>query len=66
VLNQIELESKIAFQEMALEKLQKTVDEQQALLEKVNKSLALLKERFEAASRGDGAVGAANQKPPHY
>ena len=63
--NQIELESKIAFQEMAVEKLQQTVFDLQAMVEKLEKSQNILRDRLESFANGENAAP-INQKPPHY
>lgn len=63
--NQIELESKIAFQEMAVEKLQQTVFDLQSMVEKLEKTQNILKERLDSLANGENAAP-INQKPPHY
>lgn len=61
-----ELEIKIAHQELALEKLEQAVFAQDALLQKIEQTLKITRERMEAVARGDGAIGPAGEKPPHY
>ena len=61
----IDLEMKFAHQERALEELQKTVYEQHAIIESLEKKLKLLKEKFEGTLAG-GGESPANEKPPHY
>jgi SlyX protein len=58
----IELETKIAHQEIAIEELQKNLNEQSMLIDKLEKGFKLIKERMEAV----GPVLPPNEKPPHY
>jgi SlyX protein len=58
----IELETKIAHQELAIENLQNGFHEQSMLIDKLQKALKLLKESFESA----GEPAPRNEKPPHY
>jgi SlyX protein len=62
----IDLETKFAHQELAIEKLQEIIYAQEATIQRLEQSLKILKERVEGLARGDGAVGAAGEKPPHY
>ena len=61
----IDLEIKYAHQELALERLQKTVYEQHALIDSIERKLKLFKEKFESIQAGDGAAP-VDEKPPHY
>jgi SlyX protein len=62
----IDLEIKISHQEMAIEKLQEMVYAQDAAIQNLEKILKMTRERIEAVARGEGQVGPANEKPPHY
>ena len=61
-----ELEIKCSHLELELEKLQRTVFEQDSLVQKLEQSIKLMRDRLDAASRGDNAIGGAGEKPPHY
>jgi SlyX protein len=61
----IDLEIKFAHQEMALEELQKAVYDQNAVIDRLEKTVKLLKGKLNAIERGDGAPP-VNEKPPHY
>lgn len=62
----IDLEIKISHQEMAIEKLQELVYAQDAAIQNLEKILKVTRDRLEAVARGEGQVGPANEKPPHY
>lgn len=62
----IELEMKISHHEMAIEELQKVTHDQYLMIEKLEKNLKLLAERFKAVSADENPIGPANEKPPHY
>lgn len=62
----IELEIKISHQEMAIEKLQDLVYAQDAAIQSLQKIVTITRERLEAVARGQGVVGPADEKPPHY
>ncbi len=62
----IVLETKISYQEVAIEELQNTVHEQYLRIQKLEKSIKILTERFKAASQDDNPIGPAGEKPPHY
>ena len=62
----IELEIKISHQELAIEKLQEAQGEHEVTVQRLEQALKLLRERLEAALRGDGTPGPADEKPPHY
>ncbi len=62
----IELESKIAHQEMAIEKLLSSVHALDTEFQKLELSLKIFKDRVKSESVGEGEIGPANEKPPHY
>ena len=62
----VELEIKISHQELAIEKLQEQVYVQDATIQSLELSLKVLKARVEALAQGEGTIGPADQKPPHY
>lgn len=62
----IDLETKFAFQEHTIEELQKTVHEQYLAIQKLEKAIKILNDKFEAYSTNENEIGPANQKPPHY
>lgn len=62
----IELETKIVHLEMAVEELQKVSHEQYLTIEKLEKSMKHLIERFKAVSENENPIGPASEKPPHY
>lgn len=62
----IELETKFSHQESAIEELQKALYEQYTKIEKLEKNLKTLTERFDGTGAGKPEVGPANEKPPHY
>ncbi len=59
----IDLETKISFQEVLIDELQKTVNDQYLSLEKIEKSMKLLTDKITA---GDESTLHKNEKPPHY
>jgi SlyX protein len=61
----IDLETKFAHQEMTLEELQKVVLDQNVVIDRLEKTLKILKDRLDALVRGDGSPP-VNEKPPHY
>jgi SlyX protein len=58
----IDLETKISFQEVLIEDLQKVVNDQYLSLEKIEKKMKLLSEKLKA----NDANSPKNEKPPHY
>lgn len=62
----IDLETKIAHQELLLEELSQVLYEQQKTIDKLEARLTLLSKRMDEAVEGGPEVGPANQKPPHY
>ncbi len=63
----IDLETKISYQEVSIEELQRANFEQHLALEKLEKKLKALTDRFEAAM-GPAQLGlpTGTEKPPHY
>jgi SlyX protein len=62
----IELETKFSHQESSIEELQKTVFEQYLMIEKLDKNLKLLMDRFKSLSTDQNPIGPGTEKPPHY
>jgi SlyX protein len=62
----IDLETKYAHQEVALEALQQTVLEQQKIIDRLTAKLERLTRRLDALGDGGLDIGPANEKPPHY
>lgn len=62
----ITLEMKISHQEIAIEELQQTVYEQHLTIEKLEKALKRLTDRFESVLGDTNPIGPGNEKPPHY
>ncbi|MES3039514.1 MAG: SlyX family protein [Bdellovibrionota bacterium] len=62
----VQLESKFAFQDIAIEELQKTVHDQYLMIEKLEKTVQSLADRFKTFAAGDNEIGPAGEKPPHY
>lgn len=62
----IELETKAAHQEVAIEELLQAVHAQYLLIDKLEKNLKLLTERFDGVNSGGQEIGPGDEKPPHY
>lgn len=60
-----DLETKFSHQEKALDELQNALYDQALTIEKLEKALKLLKERFDGETSGANQI-AGNEKPPHY
>jgi SlyX protein len=60
----INLETKFSYQEFLIEELRQTVREQYIKIEKLEKNLKLLMERFDGVE--SGLTPAGHEKPPHY
>lgn len=60
-----DLESRIAFQEDALDKLSDVVAHQELELEKLTRMIRLLNEKIQQVSLGESNSG-ADVPPPHY
>jgi SlyX protein len=58
------LETRLAFQDDAIETLNKTITEQWAKIDALTRQLVDLNERLQEAETQ--AQGAANERPPHY
>jgi len=58
------LEARLAFQDDAIETLNKTVTEQWAKIDALTRQLVHLNERLREAETQ--APGVANERPPHY
>lgn len=59
-----ELEAKLAFQDDAIEKLNETIVNQWALIDRHTRQIEMLNERLADA---EGKVASsANERPPHY
>lgn len=61
----IEMQTKLAHQELAIEELQKALYEQHVTIDRLEKNLKSLTERLEGLT-GASTIGPGNQKPPHY
>ena len=64
----IEIETKLAFQEDAVQALNSVVCQQQKQIEQLQATVKLLIERYRqlSAEAGGGARPAAHEIPPHY
>jgi SlyX protein len=62
----IELETKIAYQEDTIQRLNDIVAEQQRKLDLVQGSLKTLMGRFKDVSEGLSNINSMHEKPPHY
>jgi SlyX protein len=58
------LETRLTFQDDAIETLNKTITEQWAKIDALTRQLVHLNERLQEAETQ--APGAANERPPHY
>jgi SlyX protein len=61
-----ELEIRFSHQEIAIEKLQERVYEQDTAIQNLELVIKAMKARLEAIARGEDLVGPADEKPPHY
>lgn len=59
----IDLETKLSFQEVLIDDLRKTVDEQYKTIEDIEKKIRRLTDKMVAA---DQSTKLAHEKPPHY
>ncbi len=59
----VDLETKISFQEILIEDLQKIVNDQYLTLEKMEKNVKML---IDKVTVGDSSQNPKNEKPPHY
>lgn len=62
----IDLETKIAHQELLIEELNQVVYEQQKVVDKLEKTLSSLVKRFQDALIEGNEIRGPNEKPPHY
>jgi SlyX protein len=62
----IDLESKIAQQDLLIEELHQVMYRQQRQLDQLEITLAGMAKRFREVTHGDHEVGPANERPPHY
>jgi SlyX protein len=62
----IDIETKIAHQELQLEELSQVLYQQQKTIDQLEKRLVQMSKKFEEALEGTDDIGPANQKPPHY
>jgi len=62
----IELETKLAHQEHAVEILQQTLYEQQKDIARLETALTRLSRLFEASGVGNPDLGPHDERPPHY
>lgn len=61
----IDLETKFAHQEDAIEKLQLEIFEQTKIIEELNKKLKLINDRLDSLA-GGALTGPIDKRPPHY
>lgn len=62
-----DLQTRMAFQEQALDELNAVITRQQRHLERVEQEIALLRERLlELEEMRGESSGAADERPPHY
>lgn len=59
----IELETKISYQEILIEELQKLVHNHYLSIEQLEKNIKLLTDKVDARDNG---ANLAHEKPPHY
>lgn len=62
----IDLESKIAHQDLLMEELHQVIYEQQKTIDKLEEKFTLLISRLKDTATGEVEIGTANEKPPHY
>lgn len=62
----IDVETKIAHQEVQIEDLNQTIIRQQATIDLLETKITKLIERFKEVVGGTHEIGPANEKPPHY
>ncbi|HVK62535.1 MAG TPA: SlyX family protein [Bdellovibrionales bacterium] len=60
----VDLETKFAHQDLAIEELQKIVTEQATEIDKLTKLIKKLSDKVDSYSGGE--IGPGDQKPPHY
>lgn len=62
----IELETRVAYQDDALLKMQALVRAQQQQMYQLEKQFEALRERFQQLQRTNSSEAIPNEKPPHY
>ncbi len=62
----IDLESKLAHQEILLEELHQVIYRQQQSIDGLETKLTILIQRLRDSSSGSADIGPGNEKPPHY
>ena len=62
----IALEIKFLHQEALLEELNQVMYKQQCQIDALEKKLSVTMKRVDGALGGDGEIGPAGEKPPHY
>ena len=62
----VEIETKLAHQELSLEELNAVVTEQNSRLASLEDLTERLLERVQSLSDGGGAASADDERPPHY
>ena len=62
----VEIESKLAHQELAVEQLNTVVTDQQSRLNRLEEVSQRLLERVSGLDAADTAAEAADERPPHY
>jgi SlyX protein len=62
----IDLESRIAFQEEAINTLSETLIEQQRAIDHLNRTVEVLRERLQATEPTLPHTGETDPPPPHY
>jgi SlyX protein len=62
----IELQTRVAFQEQALEEMNLIVTRQQDQIDHLRRELGLLKDQYEDLQLQAPGAAASQEKPPHY
>lgn len=62
----IDLETKIAHQDLLLEELNQVIYQQQLQIDQLDKTLRQLAKRFKEALGSEGEDIRGHEKPPHY
>lgn len=62
----IDLESKLAHQDLLLEELHQVIYEQQKTIDRMEEKITVLVKRLKDSATADLEIGSANEKPPHY
>lgn len=64
--NSVELETKVAFHELAIEELRNAIHEQYRTIEKLEATLSKMTDRLRSMEDQVNPLGPASEKPPHY